>query len=259
MQKINYFFFTALILVSFIASAAEKKQLHIGIETTFAPFSNKTSDGKITGFDYDIGNALCSVMEARCIWVEHDFDSLIPSLMDGELDAVISSISITNERLKLLDFSNKYYQLPGKLVMRKGTNIRHLAKDLRGQKMGVLRSSIYDIYATTKFSSLGVSIIRYGSQRQMFHALAAGRISSVLDLSVNIEQIFLNTEAGKDFAFVGPNFSEEKYFGQGVGVAVRKGNKSLAKRFSQAIDIIRYDGQYGHIEDKYFMFDIYGS
>jgi arginine/ornithine transport system substrate-binding protein len=70
---------------------------------------------------------------------------------------------------------------------------------------------------------------------------------------------FLDTEEGKDYEFVGPDFSDPKYFGEGAGIALRKGSDDLREMFNQAIDAIRANGTYKAIQDKYFDFDVYGS
>ena len=69
---------------------------------------------------------------------------------------------------------------------------------------------------------------------------------------------FLKTDAGKGFAFVGPAFTDVKYFGDGVGIAVRKGD-ALKDKINTAITAIRENGKYKQIQDKYFAFDIYGK
>lgn len=86
-------------------SVASQDNLRIGIEAAYPPFAFKTPDGKISGFDYDIGNALCAEMKVKCQWVEQEFDGLIPSLKVRKVDAVLSSMSITEDRLKSVDFS----------------------------------------------------------------------------------------------------------------------------------------------------------
>ena len=97
--------------------------LRIGIEAAYPPFAMKTPEGAITGFDYDIGNALCAEMQVKCVWIEQEFDGLIPALKVRKFDAVLSSMSITDERKRSVDFSNKYYSTPAKLAMKAGTQI----------------------------------------------------------------------------------------------------------------------------------------
>ena len=250
----------ALALTAFSALVqAEDKPLRIGIEAAYPPFAYKTPDGNITGFDYDIGNALCEEMKVKCVWIEQEFDGLIPALKVRKFDAVLSSMSITEDRLKSVDFTGKYYHTPGKLAMKAGTVINDPKVDLKGKKVGVQRASTYDRYATDNFAPAGAEIVRYSSQNEIFLDLAAGRVDATLADIVNIDDGFIKTDAGKGFALVGPDFNDTKYFGNGAGIAVRKGDKALADKISAAILAIRANGKYQEVQDKYFQFNVYGE
>jgi arginine/ornithine transport system substrate-binding protein len=249
----------ALALTAFSALVqAEDKPLRIGIEAAYPPFAFKQPDGSITGFDYDIGNALCEEMKVKCQWIEQEFDGLIPALKVRKFDAVLSSMSITEERKKSVDFTGKYYATPARLAMKAGSEYTDVA-GLKGKKIGVQRSSIYDRYATDVFAPAGAEIVRYSSQNEIFLDLASGRLDGTLADVVNIDDGFLKTDAGKGFALVGPDFTDEKYFGEGQGIAVRKGDKALADKISAAILAIRANGKYQEVQDKYFQFNVYGE
>ena len=250
----------ALALSAFSALVqAEDKPLRIGIEAAYPPFAYKTPEGNITGFDYDIGNALCEEMKVKCQWIEQEFDGLIPALKVRKFDAVLSSLSITEDRLKSVDFTDKYYHTPAKLVMKEGSALGELPQALNGKKIGVQRASVYDRFASERFAPAGAQIVRYSSQNEVFLDLAAGRLDASLADVVNIDEGFLATDAGKGFALVGPDFTDHDYFGLGIGIAVRKGDRALAERFNKAIAEIRANGTYQQVQDKYFKYDIYGQ
>ncbi|MGE8498636.1 MAG: ABC transporter substrate-binding protein [Pseudomonas sp.] len=257
MKKIALLGALALSVLSPLAMA--DKPLRIGIEAAYPPFAYKTPEGNITGFDYDIGIALCEEMKVECKWIEQEFDGLIPALKVRKFDAVLSSMSITEERKRSVDFTGKYYATPAKLVMKAGSKMDNVATDLKGKKIGVQRSSVYDRYATDVFAPAGAEIVRYTSQNEVFLDLTAGRLDGSIADSVNIDDGFLKTDAGKSFAFAGPDFTDVKYFGEGQGIAVRKGDKALADKISAAILAIRANGKYKEVQDKYFSFDVYGD
>ena len=131
--------------------------------------------------------------------------------------------------------------------------------DLKGKKVGVQRATIFDRYATDVFAPAGIEVVRYASQEEVFLDLVAGRIDASLADAVSIQFGFLQTDAGKGFATVGPAFTDRKYFGEGIGVAVRKGDTALVEKFNAAIDAIRANGKYDAIRKKYFDYDIYGE
>ncbi len=239
------------------ANAADPAKLRIGVEGAYPPFSEVGPDGKLKGFDIDIAYALCTQMKTECALVQQDFDGMIPALQARKFDAIIASMSITPERLKSVNFSDKYYSTPARLVAKAGSALQITPEGLKGKRIGVQRSTIHDRYATEKFAP--AEIVRYTKQDEVFLDLAAGRIDAALLDSVAADVGFLKTAAGKGYGFVGPVYTDPTYFGIGAGVALRKSDKALQTRFNDAIKAIRADGTYQKIEKKYFEFDVYGD
>ncbi|WP_397459472.1 ABC transporter substrate-binding protein [Pseudomonas asplenii] len=238
---------------------ADEKPLKIGIEAAYPPFASKAPDGSIVGFDYDIGNALCEEMKVKCVWVEQEFDGLIPALKVRKIDAILSSMSITEDRKKSVDFTNKYYNTPARLVMKEGFAVSDSLVELKGKKIGVQRGSIHNRFAEEVLKPLGAEVKPYGSQNEIYLDLEAGRLDGTVADATLLQDGFLKTDAGKGFGFVGPQFTDVKYFGDGVGIAVRKGDKADLDKINAAIAAIRANGKYKQIQDKYFDFDIYGK
>jgi len=241
-----------------LVSVADEKPLRIGIEAAYPPFASKAPDGSIVGFDYDIGNALCEQMKVKCTWVEQEFDGLIPALKVRKIDAILSSMSITEDRKKSVDFTKRYYLTPARLVMKEGTVISEGLTELQGKKIGVQRGSIHDRFAKEVLAPKGATVVPYGTQNEIYLDITAGRLDGTVADATLLEDGFLKTDAGKGYAFTGPAFTDAKYFGDGIGIAVRKGDKENLERINAAIDGIRASGKYKEIQDKYFNFDIYG-
>ncbi|TDF86203.1 transporter substrate-binding domain-containing protein [Pseudomonas sp. H9] len=254
--------FSALALMSAVALfshvQASERTLRIGVEAAYPPFAYKTPDNQLVGFDYDIGEALCAKLQAKCKWIEIEFDGLIPSLKVRKIDAAISSVSITEERLKSVDFTSSYYRLPARVVTRKDSGIGNVPGDLAGKRIGVQRATNFDRYATERFASSGAQIVKYGSQNEVFLDLLSGRLDAALAGSVAIEEGLFKVAGGSDYHFVGEPFTEEKYFGTGAGIAVRK-KDPLASELNQALQAIHDDGTYDAIRKKYFQYDISGN
>ncbi|AZD94283.1 MULTISPECIES: ABC transporter substrate-binding protein [Pseudomonas] len=248
----------ALSSVLSLPTFADEKPLKIGIEAAYPPFASKAPDGSIVGFDYDIGNALCEEMKVKCVWVEQEFDGLIPALKVRKIDAILSSMSITDDRKKSVDFTGKYYNTPARLVMKAGIQVSDGLAELKGKNIGVQRGSIHERFAREVLAPLGAEIKPYGSQNEIYLDVAAGRLDGTVADATLLNDGFLKTDAGKGFAFVGPAFTDTKYFGDGVGIAVRKGD-ALKDKITGAIAAIRENGKYKQIQDKYFDFDIYGQ
>lgn len=257
-KVVSAVFAAALALGAAQADAKEWTKVRIGVEGAYPPFSEVTPDGKLVGFDIDIANALCAEMKVECELVTQDWDGIIPALQARKYDAIIASMSITEERKQKVDFTNKYYNTPAKFVRKKGSGIEITKESLDGKTVGVQRATIHDNFVTEVYGDT-VEVKRYGTQDEAYLDMVAGRVDLLLADSVALQGGFLETEEGKDYEFVGPDFSDPKYFGEGAGIAVRKGEDDLRQMFNQAIDAIRANGTYKAIQDKYFDFDVYGS
>ncbi|MFO1035593.1 MAG: ABC transporter substrate-binding protein [Geminicoccaceae bacterium] len=247
----------ALLTLGGTSFAQEKMKVRIGVEGAYPPFSSVDPSGQVVGFDIDIANALCTAMNADCKLVQQDWDGIIPALLAKKYDAIIASMSITEERKKTVDFTNKYYQTPAQFVAKKGSGIEITKEGLAGKKVGVQRATTHDAFVTAKFGDT-VEVVRYGTADEANLDLVAGRIDLRLDDIVALDQGLLKTDQGKDFEMVGPP-QQDPIFGEGAGIAVRKGDDKLREAFNKAIDQIRADGTYKAIQDKYFTFDVYGS
>ncbi len=252
----------ALVAAAGSIQAKDWKVVRIGVEGAYPPFSYTTADGKLEGFDIDIAMALCKAMGAECKLVAQDWDGIIPALMARKYDAIIASMSITEERKKKVAFTNKYYQTPAKFIAKKGSikefTREQVAEATAGKTIGVQRATIHDNFISEQ-GAKDAKIKRYATQDEAYMDLAAGRIDMLLADSVAIDEGFLKKPEGKDFEFVGPDLTEVKYFGVGAGIACRKKDKDLVELFNKAIAQIRADGTYKAIQDKYFDFNVYGD
>ncbi|MBL8512863.1 MAG: ABC transporter substrate-binding protein [Betaproteobacteria bacterium] len=258
-KKIESLVWAAAIIVAVCgaADAQDSRKLKIGVEGAYPPFSEAKAGGKVEGFDIDIANALCEQMKVQCTFVQQDFDALIPALNAKKIDAIVASMSITDERMRQIDFSDKYYHTPTRLVVKQGSPLTPTPEGLRGKKLGVQRATTHDKFVSAMFA--GSDIQRYANQDDAFKDLVAGKLDAVLVDTVNASWGFFKTPAGKGFAFAGQVFMDPKYFGYGAGVGVRKSDADLRNKFNDAIAAIRKDGTYKKINDKYFDFDIYGG
>ncbi|QDQ25130.1 ABC transporter substrate-binding protein [Chitinimonas arctica] len=258
MKKTALFGAIALAL-SVAASAKEWKEVRVGIDATYKPFTYKTPDGKPTGFDVDIANALCAELKAKCVFVEQAWDGMIPGLNAKKYDAIVSSMSITEERKKAVDFTTKYYNTPSRLVVKEAGTIKKLPADLKGKKIGVLKGSTQEKYARGELEKAGAAVVPYEAQDQVYLDIKSGRLDGTVADVVEVTDGFLKTPDGKGWGFVGPTLNEPKYFGEGAGIAIRKSDNDLRDALNKAIKTIRTNGTWKKINDKYFTFEIWGS
>jgi arginine/ornithine transport system substrate-binding protein len=245
--------------LSATVSAKEWKEVRVAIDPTYKPFTFKTADGQPTGFDVDIAEALCAQLKAKCTFVEQPWDAMIPGLTAKKYDAIISSMSVTEERLKQVDFTSKYYNTPSKIVVKSDVKFDGPAS-LKGKNIGVLKASTQEKYAKGVLTPAGVNVKSYEAQDQVYLDIKAGRLDGTVADIVEVQGGFLDTPDGKGYVFVGQPLSDKKYFGEGIGVAIRKGDKDLKEALNKGIKAIRADGSWMKISEKYVPgVDIWGK
>lgn len=236
-----------------IASTANAADLNICVEGAYPPFSYTTDSGDVEGFDIEVANALCDQMGKSCEMVKTDWDGIIPALLERKCDAIIASMSITEDRKQVIDFSNKYYNTPARFAGRAGMSEANFTSKV----VGVQRGTIHQDFMEGEFPDVELKL--YGTQDEVYLDLTAGRIDAAMADSIATLDGFLTTPAGAEFSFFGPAYSVPKYHGVGAGVGVRQGEEELRNAFSHAIGEIRGSGAYNTINAKYFDFDIYGG
>jgi len=238
----------AVIAISTAANAAEN--LRIGTEGAYPPFNFVDSDGKLQGFDVDIAKALCDSMGADCTFVAQDWDGIIPALNKRKFDAIVASMSITEERKKAVDFTERYYTNKLQFVGKTGQMLDVSKAGLKGKVVGAQRATISGDWLEKNRS--GADIKLYDTQENAYLDLAAGRLDGILaDALVNYE--WLKSDAGKGFEFKG----DPVFDGDLIGIAVRKGQDQLRTKLNKAIKAIIANGTYAKINAKYFPFSIY--
>jgi lysine-arginine-ornithine-binding protein len=247
----------AVLALLMAASPANADKIRIGTEGSYPPFNFVEGDGKLMGFDIDIAQALCGKMKAECEFVTQDYEGMVPALLAGKFDAIITSLWITDERKQKIDFTKKYYQAPARFVMRKGEgaggDISPAA--LKGKTLGAQSSTVYADFLEDIYKDSTVKLFQ--DQEAANASLAKGELDAVLNDSTALWRWLSKDPEGRCCEFVGPPLKDPKWFGEGIAIAVRKGDTALKERFDKAIDAILADGTYKAINDKYFPFSIY--
>jgi lysine-arginine-ornithine-binding protein len=248
----------ALATAAMPVAAKEWKTIRIGTEGAYPPFNFQDSNKELQGFDIDVAKALCDKMKAKCEFMAQDWDGIIPALKAKKYDAIVASMSITEERKKQVDFTDKYYQTPARFATKKVGGFSAVTPEaLKGKTVGAQSSTIHANYLEDLYKSKGVTVKLYGTQDEANADLAAGRLDGVLADSVVLYEWLEKGDAGKCCQFVGPDIKDVKYFGEGAGIAVRKEDKDLKQQFNKALAEIIKDGTYEKLNKKYFPFSIY--
>ena len=248
---------TTVVTLTLTGVMAQAETVRVGIAAEpYPPFTTPDASGEWTGWEIDFMNAVCEEAKFDCEVVPVAWDGIIPALTSNKIDAIIGSMSITEERLQTIDFSDKYYNTPAVVVTASGSEITPDAEGLDGKVLGVQVSTIHQNYATKHFGT--ADIREYQTQDEANQDLFAGRIDAILADSLALDA-FVSSDQGQACCEVaGPVAHDEEVLGAGVGIGLRKDDPKRDV-FNAAIQTIRENGTYAAISEPYFDFDVYGE
>ncbi|RWN46235.1 MAG: transporter substrate-binding domain-containing protein [Mesorhizobium sp.] len=260
MKTVLKTFATALLLGVAAMGMAKADPVKIGVAAEpYPPFTSPDASGKWVGWEIDFIDAVCAEEKLDCVITPVAWDGIIPALTTKKIDLIVSSMSITAERAKTIDFSDKYYNTPTAIIGPKDQKFGSAPDDLKGKIVGVQVSTVHAVYAKKHFGSTASEIKEYQTQDEANNDLAAGRLDAVQADSIALGE-FLKSDQGKACCDLkGMVAPDDEVLGPGVGAGVRKEDTELKGKINAGIKAIRANGKYDEISKKYFDFDIYGG
>lgn len=254
-MKLKAFIAAAAATIALSAGAATAEQVKIGIAAEpYPPFASLDSSGNWVGWEIEVIDAVCAAAELDCVITPVAWDGIIPSLTGQQIDAIMASMSITEERLKTIDFSDPYYNTPAVIVADKSMDIEPTPESLAGKIIGVQASTIHQAYAQEYFKDSELKV--YQTQDEANQDLFAGRIDATQADSIAMAA-FVDSENGGCCEIKGVVKDDPSILGRGVGAGVRKGNTELLEALNKGIAAILADGTHEKITAKYFTTSIY--
>ena len=251
----------ALALVASLAfgGSAMAEALKIGVAAEpYPPFTSPDAAGNWVGWEIDFMNAICKQAALECVVTPTAWDGIIPALTEGQIDVIMSSMSITAKRAETIDFTDKYYNTPTMVMVAKDSTITADPAGLTGKIIGVQVSTTHEAYVQKYFAPVAAEVKTYQTQDEANQDLSAGRLDAVQADSIAL-QSFLDSDVGKACCKSAGMVAEDvDILGPGVGFGLRKGDP-LKETLNAAIKAIRADGTYEAISKPYFNFDIYGE
>ncbi|NEI32629.1 transporter substrate-binding domain-containing protein [Rhizobium leguminosarum] len=243
-----------------VASAAGAEQVRVGFAAEpYPPFSSPDASGNWSGWEVDFMKAMCEAAKLDCVITPVAWDGIIPALTGGKIDMIVGSMTITKERQKSIDFSDKYYSAPPGIVGTKDLKFDATPESLAGKVIGVQLGSIHYAYAHKHFEAAGATVRDYPTQDEANNDLFAGRIDAT-ELDRIAISTLLNSEQGSACCELkGMVKFDPDVLGEGVGVGLRMGDEELKSKVNAAIAEIRKNGTYEALSKRYFDFDIFGG
>jgi len=266
---------TFLLMTISFAYAGDWSKIKIGTEGAYPPWNGMNAAGELEGAEIDLVFDLCKRMKAECELVAQDWDGIIPALQNGKYDAIMAGMSITAERMEVINFSQGYANEPASFSVLKSSPLaslkfsgkvnmdaldgkskkllKSLKKTLKGATVGVQGSTTHENFVKQVLGD-SVTMKSYDTQENLELDLSVGRIDAALSDQGSMEK-FMESDKGKEIVFIGPGLGGGP-FGGGVGVGLRKSDTDLLKMFNKAIDSARADGTLAEHFTKWFGKDI---
>jgi polar amino acid transport system substrate-binding protein len=241
------------------ATGAVAETIKVGFAAeAYPPFTSLDASGKWVGWEVEFQEAICKQAKLDCVITPVAWDGIIPALTSKKIDIIIGSMSITAERMKTIDFSDKYYNTPTGIIGSKDEKFGATPESLKGKIIGVQVSTVHADYAKAHFGPTAAEIKEYPTQDEADQDLAAGRVDAVQADAIALDA-FLKSPQGACCDYKGDVADDPAILGAGVGIGIRKEDTALKAKLNAAIKAIRADGTYDAFSKKYFNFDIYGK
>jgi len=273
--------FSVLAVLLFVGNVYASDKIKIATEGAYPPWNSKNEAGKLIGFEVELAWALCRYIGRQCEIVEQDWDGMIPALQLRKYDAIMAGMSITDERKKVITFSQGYADEVASLAVMKGSDLegmetpaginltkpnsaakkalKTIEKALAGKTVCTQTGTIHQNFLES--GDVGsVNVRTYKTQDEVNLDLTSGRCDVALAAAVAFTDYA--DKSGKPVVLVGPTFSGGA-FGNGVGVGIRQASDSaigkrdakILKDFNKAIDKARKQGIISKLAIKHFGFD----
>ena len=220
-------------------------------EMDYPPFDYAGPDGNPAGFNVDLARLLCDEIKVTCTIQARRFDTLLDALADNRGDAVIASIAPTAETRRRADFTDPYYRTPARFVARRDFNSDDVRPEaLEGKKIAVVAGTAHEAYLKTLFTE--AELHPYPNEDAARFALKKGDVDLLFGDGVSLAFWLNGTDSGGCCEFRGGPYMESRYFGEGVGIAVKRGNDVLRQAFNWALFRLWEKGRFTDLWLRYF-------
>lgn len=222
----------------------------------YPPFSFRGEDGRPAGFNVDIARAICSELAITCTLEIMPFDELVAALDDGKADAAIAGIAITPASREQVDFTDRYFRSPARFVSRRGDSLTSITPvSIASKTVGVVGGTAHEAFLRDFFAE--TAIRSFPDADAMREALRKGDVDLVFGDGVQLALWLNGTNSEGCCAFVGGPFTESLYFGEGMGIAVKRGNETLRQSLNYAFAQLWEEGVYTDLYLRWFPISVY--
>ena len=220
-------------------------------EFDYPPFNYAGADGQPAGFNIDLARLICEEIKVTCTIQARRFETLLDSLAANSGDAIIASLGVTAEMRRRVDFSDPYYRTPARFVSRKDVEIDGVRpNDLERRRVGVVSGTSHEAYLRALFTEIDLQA--YPTADDARAALRRGEVDLLFGDGITLAFWLNGTDSGGCCVFRGGPFLESRFFGEGVGIAVKRGNDLLRQAFNWALFRLWESGKFTDLWLRYF-------
>jgi len=220
-------------------------------ETDYPPFNFAGPDGNPQGFNVDLARLMCEELKLGCTVQMRRFETLVGSLNESRGDAVIASIAATPEARLKIDFTDPYYRTPARFVVKRDSSIEDtLPEKLEGRKVAVVAGSSHEAYLRALFTE--VEVRPYPNADIARLALRRGDVDLLFGDSISLAFWLNGTDSDNCCTFRGGPYIDSRYFGEGVGVAIKRGNDTIRLALNWALFRVWEQGHFTDLWLRYF-------
>ncbi|HEY2186648.1 MAG TPA: transporter substrate-binding domain-containing protein [Xanthobacteraceae bacterium] len=220
-------------------------------EIDYPPFNFAGPDGNPQGFNVELARMMCEELKLACTIQMRRFETLIPALNANQADAAIASIATTPEMRNKVDFTDPYYRTPARFVTRRDSPVDDaLPERLEGKKVAVVAGTAHEAYLKELFTEAEVRA--YPNTDVARLALRRGDVDLLFGDAISLAFWINGTDSENCCAFRGGAFIDSRYFGEGIGIAVRKGNETIRLALNWALFRVWEQGRFADLWLRYF-------
>ncbi len=235
-----------------MAASSAQAELKMGVAAEpYPPFTAKNAAGVWEGWEVDFMNAVCAEIGETCTIEEVAWDGIIPALTSKKFDAIMSSMSITEERKKTISFTDMYYNSAAVIIGAKDGNMKFAPEELAGKTVGVQVSTIHATYIDTYYKGKGAEVKTYATQDEANADLAAGRVDYIMADGVALDAFLLSDQGSACCELKGAVPNDPKILGDGVGFGIRQEDTAVIEKLNGGIKALIAKGTFKEITTKW--------
>ncbi|MFB6804967.1 transporter substrate-binding domain-containing protein [Peribacillus butanolivorans] len=227
-----------------LTQVKDKDKIVFGVKNDTRLFGLKNpSTGEVEGFDIDIAKALAAEIlgdEKKVEFKEVTSKTRMALLNNGDIDAIVATMTITEDRKKEVDFTDVYFDAGQSLLVKKGSDIKGI-DSLKGKKVLAVKGSTSAINIREKAPD--AQVLEFENYSEAFAALKSGQGDA---LTTDDSILYGMADEDPNYELVGGTFTDEPY-----GIAVKKGNENFVAELNKALKSLKDSGKYDEIHDKW--------